>query len=40
VSEHEGEEIKRWAEGVDGWNDAPEDEKPLLFQTTDQTGII
>ena len=32
VSPDEAEEIKAWASTIDGWQDAPEGEKPLLFQ--------
>jgi hypothetical protein len=40
VTEQEGQAIKEWAEGIDGWADAPEDAKPLLLQPTEQIGIL
>ena len=40
VTQQEGQEIREWAEGIDGWRDAPEDAKPLLFQSTEQIGIL
>lgn len=40
VTEQEGQEIRKWAEGIDGWSDANENAKPLLFQSTEQVGIL
>jgi hypothetical protein len=38
VTEDEGREVLAWAEGIDGWNDAPL--KPLLFQPTNRNNTF
>ena len=40
VTEQAGREIRQWAEGIDGWNEAADDQKPLVFQRIDSVGII
>ena len=37
VTEHEAADIEAWASTIKGWNpDAPDNEKPLIFQPTDK----
>jgi hypothetical protein len=37
VTEHEAADIEAWASTIKGWNpDAPDNEKPLLFQAADK----
>ncbi len=41
VTEFEAADIKAWAVTIRGWNpDASDDEMPLLFQSTDNFGIL
>jgi hypothetical protein len=41
VTEHEAADIKAWASTVKGWDPHTlDDEQPLLFQITDNPGIL
>ena len=40
VSEEEADQIRDWATQIDGWAEAPDDDKPLLFQKAGDATFI